>query len=68
MGETPGYLVDPKSAGNVLEMLSKAIGFEIDKKKLDERAKEMEKFIEKVQMQEQGMQAPQHQDDLSYIG
>ncbi|MBA2849984.1 hypothetical protein HNP86_000115 [Methanococcus maripaludis] len=68
MGETPGYLVDPKSAGNVLEMLSKAIGFEIDMKKLDERAKEMEKFIEKVQMQEQGMQAPQHQDDLSYIG
>lgn len=68
MGETPGYLVDPKSAGNVLEMLSKAIGFEIDMKKLDERAKEMEKFIEKVQMQQQGMQAPQHQDDLSYIG
>ncbi|ABR54825.1 protein of unknown function DUF75 [Methanococcus vannielii SB] len=69
MGETPGYLVDPKSAANVLEMLSKSIGFEIDMKKLDERAKEMEKFLEKVQKYEEGMQpGSQSTEDLSYIG
>ncbi|ABR55818.1 proteasome assembly chaperone family protein [Methanococcus aeolicus] len=72
MGETPGYLVDPKSARQVLELLSKIIGFEIDVKELEERAKEMEKFLEKIKKFEEEsthqQPRPPSADDLRYIG
>ncbi len=76
MGETPGYLVDPKSARKVLEILSKIVGFKISMKELEERAKEMEKFLEKIrkfeeealQQQQQQQQIPASDDDLRYIG
>ncbi len=71
MGETPGYLVDPKSAGKVLELLSKIVGFKIDLKELEERAKEMEKFLEKIKKfeeQQRQQQKPQSDEDLKYIG
>nr|WP_232210824.1 proteasome assembly chaperone family protein [Methanothermococcus okinawensis] len=73
MGETPGYLVDPKSARRVLEILSKFIGFEISMKELEDRAKEMEKFLEKIKkFEEEAMQqqqrAPTNEEDLRYIG
>jgi uncharacterized protein (TIGR00162 family) len=72
MGETPGYLVDPKSARRVLEILSKFVGFEISMKELEERAKEMEKFLEKIRKFEeealQQQQIPASEDDLRYIG
>ncbi len=47
MGETSGYLVDPMSAANVLTILSKLIDVPVDPTKLNDRASEMEKFIEK---------------------
>jgi uncharacterized protein (TIGR00162 family) len=68
MGETSGYLVDPKSARAVLEVLESAIGFDIDYESLEDRAEEMEEVVGKIQeMQSQGAQMPTD-DDLRYIG
>ncbi|MCU4926784.1 proteasome assembly chaperone family protein [Halobacteria archaeon AArc-dxtr1] len=70
MGETSGYLVDPKSARAVLEVLEEVLGFEIDYESLDERAEEMEEVIgkiEEMEQQQQGMDVPMD-EDLRYIG
>ncbi|ELY51132.1 proteasome assembly chaperone family protein [Natronococcus jeotgali] len=70
MGETSGYLVDPKSARAVLEVLEQMLGFELDYERLDERADEMEDVIGKIQemeQQQQQMDVPTD-DDLRYIG
>ncbi|MXV60806.1 proteasome assembly chaperone family protein [Natronorubrum sp. JWXQ-INN-674] len=69
MGETSGYLVDPKSARAVLEVLETMLGFELDYETLDERADEMEDVIGKIQEmeQQQQMDVPTD-DDLRYIG
>ncbi|RQG88971.1 proteasome assembly chaperone family protein [Natrarchaeobius halalkaliphilus] len=70
MGETSGYLVDPKSARAVLEVLEARLDIELDYESLDERADEMEDVIGKIQemeQQQQGMEMPTD-DDLRYIG
>ncbi|ELY47967.1 proteasome assembly chaperone family protein [Natronorubrum bangense] len=69
MGETSGYLVDPKSARAVLEVLEDVLGFELDYESLDERADEMEEVMGKIQEmeQQQQMDVPTD-DDLRYIG
>lgn len=70
MGTTSGYLVDPKSAQAVLELLCKILNIKIDAKALEDRAKEMERIIAKIVEIEQ-MQAPRElcpDDDLRYIG
>lgn len=67
MGETSGYLVDPKSAQAVLEILQDIIGFEVDYGSLEERAEEMEEVVRKIQEMEQGSAAPSD-EDLRYIG
>jgi uncharacterized protein (TIGR00162 family) len=67
MGETSGYLVDPKSAQAVLEILQDVIGFEVDFSSLEERADEMEDVVRKIQEMEQGTPAPSD-EDLRYIG
>ncbi|QDX41505.1 proteasome assembly chaperone family protein [Salarchaeum sp. JOR-1] len=67
MGETSGYLVDPKSAKAVLEVLEDLLGFEVDFDALDERADEMEDVVEQMQQMEQGP-SPGSEDDLRYIG
>lgn len=66
MGETSGYLVDPKSARAVLEVLEELVGFEVGFESLEERADEMEEVVQKIQQMEQGQQATD--DDLRYIG
>lgn len=71
MGETSGYLVDPKSARAVLEVLEDLLGLELDYGSLDERADEMEEVVGKIQEME--AQAPgsadvPSDDDLRYIG
>ncbi|AEH38532.1 proteasome assembly chaperone family protein [Halopiger xanaduensis] len=70
MGETSGYLVDPKSARAVLEVLEALLGFELDYETLDERADEMEEVMGKIQEMEQQQQQQQvpTDDDLRYIG
>ncbi|WP_264555992.1 proteasome assembly chaperone family protein [Halocatena marina] len=66
MGETSGYLVDPKSAQAVLEVLETILDFEVGYESLEERAEEMEEVVTKIREMEQGP-APTD-DDLRYIG
>jgi uncharacterized protein (TIGR00162 family) len=68
MGETSGYLVDPKSARAVLEILQTVVGFDVDYDSLEERADEMEEVVRKIQqMEEQNAPSPAD-EDLRYIG
>ncbi|NJF25500.1 proteasome assembly chaperone family protein [Thermococcus sp. Bubb.Bath] len=71
--ESLGYIVDPKAAKAVLSAVAKILGIEIDMKALDERAKETEEILQKVQemqraMLEQGMpQSTQEEEDRGYL-
>lgn len=68
MGETSGYVVDPKSAKAVSEVLMEALDFEVSVKKLEERAEEMEEFLKKLD-ESQDTEVPMGgKEDLSYIG
>jgi len=70
MGVTSGYLVDPKAASEVLRVLSAILGIEVGMQALEERAKEMEKIIGKLQEMERA-QSPFDSggdEDLRYIG
>lgn len=70
MGVTSGYLVDPKAASEVLRILSDILGIAVGMQALEERAKEMEKIIGKLQEMERA-QAPYEamgDEDLRYIG
>ncbi|MCL9815345.1 proteasome assembly chaperone family protein [Natronocalculus amylovorans] len=68
MGETSGYLVDPKSAQAVLEVLQSVLSIEVDFGSLEERAEEMEEVAGKIrEMQSQQTQIPSD-DELRYIG
>ena len=66
MGETSGYLVDPRSARAVLEVLQQLLDFEVDYATLEERAEEMEEVVKKIQEMEQG--PTPSDEDLRYIG
>jgi uncharacterized protein (TIGR00162 family) len=67
MGETSGYLVDPKSARAVLETLESLLGVAVDLADLEDRAEEMEEVVGRIrEMQEAN--APVPDDDLRYIG
>lgn len=66
MGETSGYLVDPKSARAVLEALQEAADFEVGYEALEDRAEEMEEVVTRIRQMEQG--APTGDEDLRYIG
>lgn len=70
MGLTSGYLVDPKSAQEVLKVLCKALDLEVDMQALEERAKEMEKIVAKLQEMEKSQMSYEGagEDDLRYIG
>jgi len=64
MGETSGYLVDPKSAHSLLEVLCALLGMEVDTTRLLERAEEMEHLVEKLRTTEEA----RSDEELSYIG
>lgn len=64
MGETSGYIVDPKSAHAVLSVLSRLIGLYVNETKLEERASEMEAIFDKIR----DMEEKRSQEELSYIG
>ena len=51
LGETSGFpiVTDPKAAEAVLQVLTKILNIEIDMSMLEEKVKEMEKFIKKVE-------------------
>jgi len=63
MGETSGYLVDPKSASRVLGVLCTLLGIEVDATTLEERGREMERMIERLVDTERST----HDDELRYI-
>jgi len=66
MGETPGYLVDPKSAKAVLKILSKITNIDVNLSRLEEKAKENEHIAQQLSEMED-MSKDKH-DDLGYIG
>jgi proteasome assembly chaperone (PAC2) family protein len=68
MGETSGYLVDPKSARAVLELLGDHLGFAVGFDSLEERAEEMEEVVGKIQEMQEQQGAVPTDDDLRYIG
>ena len=68
MGETSGYLVDPKSAQAVLEVLQRVLDFEVGFDSLEERAEEMEEVVGKIQEMQDQQNAIPTDDDLRYIG
>jgi len=66
MGETPGYLVDPKSAKAVLTILSKVLNIEVDLTELERKAREIELIAQQLRSLEEGIR--KGKEDLSYIG
>ncbi|UCD13871.1 MAG: proteasome assembly chaperone family protein [Thermoplasmatales archaeon] len=66
MGETPGYLVDPKSAKAVLKIVTKITNIDIDFSRLELKAKEIEQIAR--QLSEMEMMTKEKTDELRYIG
>jgi len=64
MGETSGYLVDPRAASSLLAVLSSLTGIEVDKSQLETRAAEMEQVIAKLTESERAGD----DEALRYIG
>ncbi|MFB6146649.1 MAG: proteasome assembly chaperone family protein [Halobacteriaceae archaeon] len=68
MGETSGYLVDPKSAQAVLVVLEDVLGVTVDFESLEDRAEEVEEVMSKIQEMEDSAGGVPADDDLRYIG
>ena len=67
MGETSGYLVDPKSAQSVLEILGKILKVDLDFTELMTRAEQMDKLAQQLRDLERAAEGP-NEEDLRYIG
>lgn len=68
MGETSGYLVDPKAAQAVLKVLSELLDVEVDTAALEEQAEELEEFVSQVMEQSPRESPAPSREDLHYIG
>ena len=66
MGETPGYLVDPKSAKAVLKILMKITNVEVNLSALEKKAKEIEHIAH--QLREMESLSKEKSEELKYIG
>ena len=66
MGETPGYLVDPKSAKAVLKILMKVTKVDVNLSALEKKAKEIEYIANQLKEME-GM-TKEKSEELKYIG
>lgn len=66
MGETPGYLVDPKSAKAVLNVLMKIINIDVNLSALEKKAKEIEHIAH--QLKEMEGISKEKTEELKYIG
>jgi uncharacterized protein (TIGR00162 family) len=66
MGETPGYLVDPKSAKAVLNVLMSITNVEVDLSALEDKAKDIEQIAQ--QLKEMETTTRDKPEDLKYIG
>lgn len=67
MGETSGYLVDPRSARAVLEVLDAIFGLDIDFSELENRAEQMDKLTQQLRDMEHMGEGP-GEEELQYIG
>ncbi len=67
MGETSGYLVDPKSAQAVLEVLCKILGVTIQFDRLETKARDMDKITQQLREMERKTTEKGH-EELRYIG
>ncbi|MGI5964406.1 MAG: proteasome assembly chaperone family protein [Candidatus Methanomethylophilaceae archaeon] len=65
MGETSGYFIDHKSASEVLKIVAKRIGVEVDMQELDTHAAMIDELNQKVKELENSRCS---NDDLGYIG
>jgi uncharacterized protein len=63
MGETSGYLVDPKSAASLLRVLNTILNLSIDPSLLEQRAEEMEHILQKLVDTQRGSE----DEELRYI-
>jgi len=63
MGETSGYFIDHKSAMNIVHVLMKKLGVELDLKELQEKSEQLDEIAAKVK--EMG---ERDRPDLGYIG
>jgi uncharacterized protein (TIGR00162 family) len=68
MGETSGYLVDPRSARALLEVLAEIFEMEIDFTDLEDRAQQMDKLTQQLRDLERQAGSPGEEGDLQYIG
>ncbi len=80
LGETSGFpiVTDPKAAELVLDRLTRMLSIKINMKKLDQRVKEMEKFIKRIEglqkaaieqvSKEIGKAPVKEEDQMRYIG
>lgn len=66
MGETPGYLVDPKSAKAVLQILMKILNIKVNLSALEKKAKEIEYIAH--QLKEMESMSKEKSEELKYIG
>ena len=66
MGETSGYMVDPKSASIVLKSLQKLLGVTINLKELEERAKQVDSITN--QLKDIDTNETVDKPDVNYIG
>lgn len=67
MGETSGYLVDPRSARALLEILDELFGLELDFSDLEDRAEQMDELTQQLRDLERHTEGPDD-DELQYIG
>lgn len=67
MGETPGYLVDPKSAKAVLKILMQITNIEVSLTALEKKAKEIENIAHQLKEIE-GLGSKEKPEELKYIG
>ncbi len=79
LGETSGFPIipDPRSAEVVLKTLTKILNINIDMSKLQDKVKEMENFMKKIQRVQsraikqlltQQIKKPTKEEELKYIG
>ncbi|TDA33640.1 MAG: proteasome assembly chaperone family protein [Hadesarchaea archaeon] len=70
LGETHGAFVDPRSTQSVLEVLGEMLGIRIDLSVLEERAKEVEKMVDKLKKEferREALEAPEEKEEPWYI-
>jgi uncharacterized protein (TIGR00162 family) len=65
MGETSGYFADPKSAREIIVVLSKILRSKINLKDIDEKTKQLEDITDKMRQEAQNKTS---KDDLGYFG